>query len=230
METSSYVDIFASKGIEYLFVIGFLLLLIFFWRYLFSSPRTAATVHEQPGIQKEAWFSLERDVFYHQGHSWVRAEGNDLAVVGIDDFAQRLLGNASSIDLPPVGSRIQQGEKGWRLLFGSKEIDMLSPIEGDVVAINNEILQDPHLLNRDPYGKGWLMSIRVPHMKRNLHNLLSGNLAMSWMKETVDSLRGRMAGNLGIVLQDGGAPVNGIAKALSPDNWHELARDFLLTK
>ncbi len=230
MEASSYVDIFASKGIEYLFVIGFLLLLIFFWRFLFSPSRTAPAVHGQQSVQQEVWFSLERGIFYHQGHSWMRPEGSDLAVVGIDDFAQRLLGNASSIDLPPIGSRIQQGEKAWSLRFGSKEIDILSPVEGDIIAVNQHVLQDPHLLNRDPYGAGWLMSVRVPHLKSNLRNLLSGNLAMSWMKETVDSLRAKMAGNLGIALQDGGTPVDGIAKVLSPDNWHELAKDFLLTR
>jgi glycine cleavage system H protein len=229
MEPSSYVDIFATKGIEYLFILGFLLSLIFFWRYLNLSTRPAPAIHDQPNTSPNPWFSLEKGLFYHQGHGWVRTEANGLAVVGIDDFAQRLLGRSSAIDLPQIGSRIQQGEKGWKLWFGSKTIDILSPIEGEVVAVNNEVLQDPHLLNRDPYGRGWLVKVKAPQMKRNLTNLLSGELAMAWMKEIVDSLHRRMAGNLGVALQDGGIPIEGIAKVLSPNNWDEVARDFLRT-
>jgi glycine cleavage system H protein len=230
METSNYVDIFATKGIEYLFIIGFLLVLIVFWRRLSSLTKPTSAATDLPGISPDPWFSLEKGLFYHQGHSWVRAEGNDLAVVGIDDFTQRLLGGSSAIDLPQIGSRLKQGEKGLKLWFGSKAVDILSPIEGEVVAINNEVLQNPKLLNSDPYGKGWLMSVRVPQMKRNLANLFSGDLAMAWMKETVYSLQKRMAGSLGVALQDGGIPVEGIAKVLSPDNWDEVAADFLLTR
>jgi glycine cleavage system H protein len=229
METSGYVDIYSTKGIEYLFILGFLLSLIFFWRYL-SSTKPAPAVSKQPGLSPDPWFSLEKGLFYHQGHSWVSPEDNDLAVIGIDDFTQRLLGRSSAVDLPQVGGGIRQGEKGWRLCFGSKAIDILSPIEGEVVAINDEVLRDPHLLNSDPYGRGWLMKVKVPQMKRNLTNLLSGELAMAWMRETVDHLHERTAGSFGVALQDGGIPVDGIAKILSPDNWEEVAREFLLTQ
>jgi glycine cleavage system H protein len=230
MESSSYVDIFATKGIEYLFIVAFLLSLIFFWRYLNSSKKLAPAISGQREMPPDPWFSLEKGLFYHQGHSWVRAADNDLAVVGIDDFAQRLLGRSSAIDLPQIGTRIQQGEKGWKLRFGSKAIDILSPIEGEVVAVNDEVVQNPALLNTDPYGSGWLMNVKVPQMKKDLTNLLSGDLAMAWMRETVGSIHKRMAGNLGLALQDGGTPMDGIAKILSSDNWDEVARDFLLTR
>lgn len=229
METSNYVDVFATKGIEYLFVIGFLLVLVLFWRWLHSLIKGTAPASVQPGISPEPWFSLEKGLFYHRGHSWVRPEGDGLAIVGIDDFAQRLLGESNAIELPQIGSRLQQGAKGLKLWFGSKAIDILSPVEGEVVAINNDALQNPQLLNRDPYGKGWLMRVKIPQMKRNLINLFSEDLAMAWMKQTVYSLHERMAGNLGVAFQDGGIPVDGIARILSPSNWEEIAGDFLLT-
>jgi glycine cleavage system H protein len=229
METSNYVDIFATKGIEYIFIIGFLLLLVFFWRFLASLTKRVAQAPGPSGVSPDPWFSLQKGLFYHQGHSWVRAEENNLAVVGVDDFSQRLLGRSSSIDLPKIGSRLQQGEIGLKLWFGSKGIDILSPIEGEVVAVNNDVLQNPQLLNGDPYGKGWLMKIKVSKMKRNLVNLLLDDLAMAWMKGTVHSLHERMAGHLGVALQDGGVPMDGIARILSPSNWDEIAGDFLLT-
>ena len=92
----------------------------------------------------------------------------------------------------------------------------------------------PRLLNDDPYGKGWLFEVRSPRLKSNLKNLLSGGLARSWMERAGAALRGRIAiasgGELGVVLQDGGLPVAGIARELSPDGWEEVARDFLLTR
>jgi glycine cleavage system H protein len=230
VESSGYVDIFATKGIEYLFILGFFLSLILFWKYLSRSTKPASAVSGQPGMRPSPWFSLAKGLFYHQGHSWVRLEADNVAQVGIDDFTQRLLGRSSAVELPQIGARILQGEKGWRLWFDSKAIDILSPIEGEVIAINENALRDPCLLNRDPYGKGWLMSVRVPQMSRNLKNLLSGELAMAWMKETVDALHQRMAGNLGVALQDGGIPVDGIAKALYPNDWDKVAGEFLLTK
>ncbi len=229
METSGYVDIFASKGIEYLFVVGFLLSLIFFWRYLNASKGPTPAIANQRAVSTDSWFRIEKSLFYHQGHSWVRTEGNDVAIVGIDDFAQRLLGRSSVIDLPQIGSSIQQGEKGWKLWFGSKAIDILSPIDGEVIAVNEEVVRNPALLNSDPYGRGWLINVKAPRMKKDLTNLLSGELAMAWMKRTVDSLHKRMAGHLGVALQDGGAPVDGIARILSPNNWSDVAGDFLLT-
>jgi hypothetical protein len=75
-----------------------------------------------------------------------------------------------------------------------------------------------------------LLNVKVPQMKKSLTNLLSGDLAMAWMRETADSLHRRMTGNLGVALQDGGTPMDGIAKILSPDNWDEVAGDFLLTR
>ena len=87
----------------------------------------------------------------------------------------------------------------------------------------------PELVNEDPYGRGWLMKVRVPRVKSNVSNLLGGSLALEWMEQAARSLRRRMSGELGEVMQDGGLPVVGIAKNLSPEKWDELAREFLLT-
>jgi len=231
MEGSGYVDIFATKGIEYLMVIGFLMMLIVFWRLLARSPRAAAApAHGSAPTGPRAWFDIADGLFYHQGHTWVAPEDDGVVRVGLDDFAQKLVGVAQRVDVPGVGSRVEQGEKGVKLSVDTKSIDLLSPVGGEVLAINEEVLRSPELINEDPYGKGWLFKVRVPRLSANLKNLLSGRLARVWMDGTVTSLRRRMEGELGPVLQDGGVPVTGIAKDLSPDEWEEIAADFLHTR
>jgi glycine cleavage system H protein len=106
---------------------------------------------------------------------------------------------------------------------------MLSPVSGDVVAVNKDIVKNPDLINQDPYGKGWLMMVKPDNKRATVKNLLTGKVATAWMDKTADELREKMGGELGDVYQDGGLPVSGIAKALSPDAWDKIASEFLLT-
>jgi len=230
MEGFTYVDLFATKGIEYLLVIGFLLVLLPFWRFLRAPARAGMEVVRRAMASVAQWFSIPEGLYYHQGHSWVIPHGAELVKVGVDDFAQRLVGSTNKISLPKVGSRIAQGDVGWKLGIDTKTIDMLSPVTGDVVAVNKDIVRDPSLINQDPYGKGWLMMVKPDNQRATVKNLLTGKLATAWMEKTADTLRERMGGELGVVYQDGGLPVSGIAKALSPDGWDKMAREFLLTQ
>jgi glycine cleavage system H protein len=229
MEGFTYIDIFATKGIEYLLVIGFLMVFILFWRVL-STPAKAAYEYVTetliPAISD--WFHIPEGLYYHQGHSWAVPEGNTVKI-GIDDFAQKLVGKPRSINLPRVGSQIEQGNSGWKLDFGPTSIDMVSPVNGEVVKVNEEVIKNPDLINQDPYGKGWLIMVKPRNIKADIKNLLTGKLAAAWMEETVDSLRERMGEDLGVVYQDGGVVVSGIAKVLSPDKWDEVAKEYLLS-
>ncbi len=228
METR-YIEIFATKGAEYIFVIGFLLLLIFFWRFLNApgKPRNAGTEPAGASFLPNPQFRIAEGYFYHQGHSWAVPERQDVARVGIDDFAQQLLGEPAKVDLPQIGSRIEQGEKAWKLWIDSKSVDILSPVEGEVVAVNTEAIQTPALLNRDPYGSGWLVKVKIPNINKNLRNLMSGDLAMVWMKETADALEHRIQGSIGKPFKAASAPFDGIARNFFPDNWDKFAAKFL---
>jgi len=228
MHGSGYVDIFATKGIEYLMVIGFLMMLVIFWRVLARTPRAVAVPAH--GARPAAWFEFADGFFYHQGHTWAVPEDDQVVRVGLDDFAQKLVGVPQRVNVPSVGSRVEQGEKGVQLSVDTKSIDLLSPVGGEVLAVNDELLRSPGLVNEDPYGAGWLFKVRVPRLEANLRNLLSGRLARVWMDGTVTSLKRKMEGELGPVLQDGGLPVTGIAKDLSPDQWEDIAAEFLHTR
>ena len=233
MEGFSFVDIYATKGIEYLiaavFFFGFLALQAYI---LTSAPGRGKTRGLHAGLP--ALFRVPEGYDFHQGHTWMKADHTSpnrerLVKVGLDDFAQKLIGKVEAIDLPAVGSRLAQGEKGWSLMVDSVAIPMLSPVDGEVVAVNQEVLRSPGILSRDPYGAGWLLEVNSDRIAADSRNLLSGKVARAWMETSLENLHPTRHEGLGPVLQDGGIPLEGIAQVLGGDQWAELAKAHLLT-
>jgi hypothetical protein len=105
---------------------------------------------------------------------------------------------------------------------------MLSPVDGVVAEVNDGVASDPALL-AEPYAQGWLFKVRPARLQANARQLLSGDAAQRWVEEAAGALAARATPELGRVLQDGGAPVSGIAQELEPEKWDELARSFFLT-
>ena len=229
MESYSYVDMFATKGIEYLLVIGFLLVFVGYWVWMSKPIKKARNAIPKVTQFIEGWFSLARDYFYHQGHSWALPEQKDVVKIGIDDFAQKLIGKPDRVLVPTIGEQLEQGEKGWQLEVDHKLVSILSPVAGKVIEVNEAAVKNPELLIQDPFEKGWLMKVQVPRLKSNLKNLLNGKLAQDWMQNTVVQLRGSLSGELGTVMQDGGAPVSGFAKEMYPEDWEKFVKRFLMT-
>ena len=236
MEIFRYVDIYATKGIEYLIVIGFLASFVFFCRYL-ALRGGGSGGGGRPCSEIVEWFRVPEGVRFHQGHSWMKEEDAATVRVGIDDFAQKLVGKVESVELPRAGSWLAQGEKGWTLQVDSTSIPMLSPVDGEVLSANPDILLAPDLANRDPFGEGWLLKVRPTRLASNRKNLLSGNLARKWIEETLHGLRVHSGSGLGalyqdggIPIQDGGLPVTGIARALDGVHWETLVRQHFLTE
>ena len=221
-------DPFATKGIEYLFVLGFLCALPLFWRYLNANPQLAPSrVLAAQRRMLSGWFRLPAALLFHPGHTWAVASGRNRFRIGLDDFAQKLLGKAGAIDLPEVGTRIAKGSAGWTLDVDGHRFDLPAPLSGRVVARNEAALRDPGVVNGDPYGEGWLLEIETPRLTSGARSLLRGDRAKEWLARAEAALRQRMNPEVGAVLQDGGVPVPGIARALSEEGWDELARDLL---
>ncbi len=95
--------------------------------------------------------------------------------------------------------------------------------------MNDGVLRSPEILRQDPYGKGWLLKVKSSRIPADTKNLLSGKLARAWMENALEKLHPIGPENMGPVLADGGAPIEGIARALGGEKWLELAKTHLLS-
>lgn len=97
---------------------------------------------------------------YSKEHIWVRVEG-DKAVVGVTDYAQSELGKITSIELPEAGDEIQQEDSFGSIEARKTVADLYAPLTGTVLELNEELLDNPALLNEDPYDSGWIIVVSL---------------------------------------------------------------------
>ncbi len=100
------------------------------------------------------------DCKFHEEHMWVRLDGDE-SVLGISNFAQKQLGEVSLIETPEPGAKITQGESMGTAESAKVASDLISPVSGEVIAVNPKLEEDPWLVNDEPYGDGWIVRVRL---------------------------------------------------------------------
>ena len=100
------------------------------------------------------------DFRYTKEHEWVKAEG-DIGVVGITDHAQEELGDIVYVDLPKIGTKLEQGKSLGSVESVKAVSDIYSPVSGEVIEINEILTTAPEKLNEDPHGAAWLVKLRM---------------------------------------------------------------------
>lgn len=174
-------------------------------------------------------FRTPENLSYHPGHSWLVQERKNVVRVGADEFAAALAGKVENIELPKPGQWIRQGQRVLSFLRNGEKAEMVSPTEGEVMAVNQDVLQNPGLFRQDPYGKGWLLTIHVPDEENTARNLVPKGLVREWMRESVDRLYARQPMLAGAVAADGGRPCEDLLAEVPGANWKELTGEFFLT-
>ena len=104
--------------------------------------------------------NIPEELQYSASHEWVRTEPNGMVTIGVTDYAQSQLGDVVFVELPHVGKHYATGGAAGVLESVKAAADVYAPLTGDVVEVNPALAQDPGLLNRDPYGAGWLFRLR----------------------------------------------------------------------
>ncbi len=195
-------------------------------------PHIAAEQVPTPGLEPAIvdGFAVSDKVRYHPGHAWCLQERKHLERVGVDEFAATLAGPIEKIELPKPGQWIRQGQKAWGFSRNGQKVEMVSPIEGEVIEVNSEVAKDPSLLRQDPYGRGWLMVVHVPDEENTGRNLLPASLVPNWMRSAVEALYARQPQLVGATAADGGRPVEDPIAGLAGAEWSKLAGEFFLTR
>ena len=169
---------------------------------------------------------LPGNVRFHLGHTWALRESPTLVRVGIDELAARMIGRAESILLPRRGQWIRQGQKIFSIFKAGSKTELVSPIEGEVIGVNEKVLSDPSLLDRDPYGDGWLLTVISPDAETNFRNLMGGNLARQWMVEEASRLSTRMPALASVAVPHNGDESSANSPQISGQSWTELTHEF----
>ena len=130
-------------------------------------------------------YTMPEDLYYEKNHYWVRPEG-DLLVMGMDDFAQKMAGEIVYVQLPDDGKKIKSGKKFAKVESGKWLGKVFAPVNGVIDSVNEDLEENPGLINEDPYGKGWMYKIR-PHDMAEVEQLIQGAEAIEqWVREDME--------------------------------------------
>ena len=130
-------------------------------------------------------YNMPDELYYEENHFWVRAEG-DLLVMGMDDFARKMAGEIVYVQLPDEGKALTVGKKFAKIESGKWLGKVFAPVNGELVAVNEELETNPGLINEDCYGKGWMYKIKPDDMGE-LGNLMRGAEAVEkWLLSEIE--------------------------------------------
>lgn len=220
----SLIPLFAVLGfaLQFAFVVIMPAILVGSMVYALTS-RAEVVVTQVQGIQ------IPSDVRLYAKHSWARKAAPKCVVVGVDDFAQRLLGTVDVVQTARVGTRVNTGDVLSVLLHGHRELGVRAPVSGVVSGINPALENEPSVVNHSPYGRGWLVEItpEKDSLKASLKQLLGGGRALRWMRSEVDRLVALTAPATAMpTLADGGEVMADVSASLDDETWDRAVAAF----
>ena len=214
-----------------------IVLLMFLLVMSISYFRTRHEVPEQPEVfagpqaprlQRAFGFSIPESYCFHPGHTWVMKEGGENARVGIDSFAANLMGKIDRIEVAGLNRWVRQGQKLVSIRCGDQTLELVSPAEGVITAINKDAVEDPGVIVRDPYQAGWLAIVKSPDLAINQKNLVQGAMVAPWLQNSVTRLNGMLPQLAPTMAADGGLPIEGLLTRVSAEQRQQLLKEFFL--
>jgi glycine cleavage system H protein len=116
-------------------------------------------------IEKPYKMNIPENLFYTSDHEWIRVEGNT-GWVGVTDFAQHQLGDIVFVDVAVVGETLAENETFGTIEAVKTVSDMFMPIESEVLEFNEALNNEPELINKDPYGEGWIIKVKIADVSK----------------------------------------------------------------
>ncbi|MCX8169388.1 MAG: glycine cleavage system protein GcvH [Candidatus Methanomethylicia archaeon] len=124
---------------------------------------------------------VKEGLYYSKDHEWVKV-GNGKVIIGISDYAQNELRDIVYVELPPIGKKVKQFERLCSIESVKAVSDIYSPVSGEVIEVNRKLESSPELLNKDPYGEGWIAVIKAEKLDEELKNLMDDRKYVEYIK------------------------------------------------
>jgi len=190
------------------------------------SPKTG---HSMVYMKDVKGFDIADGYYFHNGHTWASIESGGFIRVGLDDFSFKVLGGPDAFDLPLTGQELNKDKVGWGWKRKENLADILSPVNGVITEVNNNIRKSPDTATNDPYGDGWLFTIHNSDIKGTVQNLMTDFNSMEWLGEEVTTLENMIETVAGPLSADGGLLSADVYGNLPTLGWHNLTSTFLKT-
>ena len=174
-------------------------------------------------------FEMLSDRFYDEGHVWVKRINGSVRM-GIDDFTRQIIGTVDEIKLPSVNSSISQGDPLFIISGSEKTLHLYAPIEGKIVDINPDIIDNPSLVSIAPHGRGWILSMEPTDVVRALKELLSGRSAIEWLRHESHKFYDFIREETEMSLPPDGSIPPDFGRTLKRDIWNKINKAFFMVR
>lgn len=195
----------------------------------FEDVLAAKTQNAPAAITTVKGFDIPRHYHFHNGHTWARIESGGNLRIGLDDFSLKVFGQADGFELPLMGKELSRDEIGWGLKRKHNLADVRAPIDGIIMEVNTQVMENPGLANREPYGDGWLFLVRTPDIKKATKTLMSDDAGVAWINGEVAILEEMVTEVAGPLAADGGTFGPDLYGNLPGMDWRKLTQTFLKT-
>jgi glycine cleavage system H protein len=236
MEGFSLVDIYDTKGTEYLFVIAYLVLFIIFWRVIRNPGRVLSQIKDAISTLSVKVLKIPQGIYFSKNHTWTHLGESGAAKVGLDDFLQHVIGELQLSGLKDPGDSIRKGELLAEIEQDGKQLKVYSPISGEVLETNALLAENPEMINTDPYQKGWLYQIKPSNWMKETSSCLLAEKASEWSDReltrfkdflSMGAMRKYSSEPAMLMLQDGGEIRDHVLSELPEEVWNDFQEEFL---
>ena len=184
----------------------------------------APGLHHQP--KHVGHFILIEDRNYFQGHTWAKLL-KEHARVGLDDFAQKLMGGISkAVFRVGPGDVVHRGDPAVNVSSNGHRATMLFPIPGRIIHINPALEDNPSLINEDCYNRGWLYTMKPMDPYKDRNSLIGSDEASQWIQDESDSLFRVLTESRSAALSDGGELLPNFSRNLEKKDWERITKKF----
>jgi len=129
-------------------------------------------------------YNMPDELYFNKDHSWAKVEG-DKVKIGMSDFFQKEAGDVVYIDLPEEEDEVSQGETCGKIQSRKWIGKLVSPISGEILKINENLEDDTSLINKDPYGEGWVLVVKPSKLEDELKNLIHGPAVVAFIESEI---------------------------------------------